>query len=230
MKFSKMSKIGLGLFALLFVSQVQAIALTSYSLNTNSDPDADASWFEVDMSLTGSQVTFTIANLVASGNDTKISDIYFGSDCGAGGTDGFCSFFQTGVSSLTYTGAMSYVVDFSPTGGSQILNNAGWGIEVLADATQGNDAATINAGESLGVTFDLLAVLTITEADLIDAFLPVGAGQDLGIAFHVQNIDEGDSEWYSATPPPVTVPEPGMVALLAAGLLGMVAIRRKKTV
>ena len=49
MKFSKMSKIGLGLFALLFVSQVQAIALTSYSLNTNSDPDADASWFEVDI-------------------------------------------------------------------------------------------------------------------------------------------------------------------------------------
>lgn len=228
MKFSKMIKIGLGLSALLFVSQVQAIPLTSYSLTTNANPDADASWFDVSMSLTGSQVTFTIANLAASGNNTKISDIYFGADCGVTGNDGFCSFFQTGISSLTYGGAMDYQVDFGPTGGSQILNNAGWGVAVLGDAQGGSAADTINAGESLGVTFDLLAGLMITEADLIDAFLPVGAGQDLGIAFHVQSIG-AYSEWYSATPPE-TVPEPGMVALLSVGLLGMVAIRRKKTV
>jgi hypothetical protein len=227
MSFSIFNKIGLGLSALLFASQVQAIPLTSYSLNTNNDPDAAASWFGVDMSLSGNQVVFTVENLVASGNSTKISDIYFGTDCGATGTDGFCSFFKTNTSLLAYNGSMSYDVNFNPTGGSQILNNAGWGVEVLADAQGGSEASTINPGESLAVTFTLLDGLAITEADLIDAFLPVGAGQDLGIAFHVQSIPEGGySEWYSAKPP-TEVPEPGMISLLAIGLLTMGVARRR---
>ena len=233
MRMSLITKTGMAAAALLVASQAQAFSLNAYSLNTNGDPDASPSYFDISLNLNGDgTATFSVGNLVATGNSTKISDIYLGSGCGSDGMDGFCSIFNINSGVLTFNGVMDYVIDTNPTSGAQIENATGWGAALLSNPTTGNNTALINPGESLDLTFTLINSGT-TEADLINAFDPP---QDLGIAFHVQKICGtgttcgGYSEWYSATPgtPPQQVPEPETLGLLGLGLLGLAVIRRRR--
>jgi len=73
----------------------------------------------------------------------------------------------------------------------------------------------VNPGEMLLVTYTLIGGMTFADAlqDLTDGSLRIG--------IHVQGFASGGSESL------VNVPEPGTLALVAAGLLGLAAARRR---
>lgn len=208
-----------------------AISFNVVSLNSNNSPDAPTSWFNVGLSVNvGGTATFSVTNLVATGNATKISEIWLGTTGAPNDpNDGFFSFFNAdGV--IGGVGAFSYNINYNPND-----NQGGvpWGVEVTGNATQGNSNATLNPGETLNITFSLVNQST-TEQDLINAFN--ANPQQLGIAFHVQSIGTGGfSEKYQALPKsgpnddpgPKNVPDGGTtVALFGFSLLGLGAVRR----
>lgn len=195
-----------------------AVSLVPTSLNTNGDPDAPATWFNVGLVVNGNgTATYTVANLVAAGNATKISTIYLGT------TSGFFNFFQNGTVSISDIGNTNYSVDWSPSGGGFLP----WAFQVEGDPASGNDSSLINPGESLSLTFTLINPLT-TEQQLIAGFS--SAPKSLGVAFHAQSIGTGGfSEWYEANPAttPGRVPDGGTtITCLGMALLGLGSIRR----
>jgi|NOAtaT_6_FD_contig_41_3755239_length_955_multi_4_in_0_out_0_1 hypothetical protein len=205
--------------------EAQAFSLAASSLETNGNPDADASWYDISLATNGDgTATFSLSNLVAAGNGTKISTVYFGDD------NYFASIFKTDYVSFagSTTPGTNYSFDWTASGGSQISNNNGGAWQVLAEAdpATGSNASVINAGEVLKVTFKLQNAAT-TDADLLAAFS--STPQKLGMAFHVQSITGGYSEWYEATPPgepPTEVPTPAAVLPVLGSLFGFA--RRKK--
>lgn len=215
--------------AALSLSQASAFDLNVTSLATNNDPDANPSWFDVSLSLNGNgTATYTLANLTADGNSTKLTTIYLGTN---GGTkdnlsDGFFSIFNKGTVSISYSGTAAYTVDWDPKGGGQIVNHAGWAFQVAGDPSKGK---VLDPGESISLTFELKNNAT-TEADLIAGFY--SDPQKLGVAFHVQAITGGYSEWYEAMPDepqntPVPVPDGGAtLAYIGLGFLSLYGLRR----
>ena len=208
---------------ILFVGilSASAVSLIPTSLNTNQQADAPASWFNVGLVVNGNgTATYTVANLVAAGNATKISTIYIGT------TAGFSSYFQTNVGSASGAGT-NFSIDWSP-GGAGFLP---WALVAEGDPANGNNNSTINPGETLSLTFSLVNPLT-TEQQLIAGFN--SAPQGLGIAFHVQSIGNGDSEKYEAKPS--STPNPGgggrvpdggtTIACLGMALLGLGSMRK----
>jgi len=198
-----------------------AMSFDIFSLDTNSDPDAPASWFSVDLVVNpGGTATFSLSNLVATGNSTKISTIYMGAE------GYFFGYFAQGTGSLSYSGAMNFSLNETPPTSN---GPAAWDVEVLGKSSQGNNAATINPGETLNITYALTDITT-SEQDLYNAFY--SDPQELGIAFHVQSLPGGYSEKYEALPTPtVGVPDGGnMAILLGASLLGLAGLRRAITI
>ncbi|MBN9689804.1 MAG: hypothetical protein J0M24_06165 [Verrucomicrobia bacterium] len=232
---TKASLVGLAATAL-SLTQAGAFDLNVTSLNTNNNPDANTSWFDVSLSLNGNgTATYTLANLTATGNGTKVSTIYLGTNGGTPDdlTDGFYSLFKKGTVAISYSGVTvaDYSVSWEPTGGGQILNNGGWAIQVEGKNKNGNNNSVINAGESISLTFELKSPTT-TEAELIAGFY--SDPRKLGVAFHVQAITGGYSEWYEAmpdqpqpAPAPVPLPDGGAtLAYLGLGFLGIYSLRR----
>ena len=198
------------------------VMMESSSLETNDDPDADANWFDVTFKKnTDETVTFNFANLVESGNSTKISKIYFGTE------GNFFNWFEQGVVEIDETiGNTDYSIDWDPSGANQITNNAGWDVEILGDNKNGSDNSTINPGDILSITFNLMDP-AVTEEELALAF--TSSPKQLGIAFHVQSIDGDYSEWYEAqilADMPVAVPVPSAILPVLTGLFS-VAKKRK---
>ncbi|NJN71454.1 MAG: PTPA-CTERM sorting domain-containing protein [Limnothrix sp. RL_2_0] len=203
-----------------------AFSLSASSLETNGNPDAESSWFDISLKTNGDgTATFSFGNVIADGNGTKISTIYFGDD------DYFSSIFDTS-GTVSFDGSTSpgtnYSFDWSASGGSQISNNNGgaWQVVSSADPKNGSNKSTINPGDILKVTFDLVNSST-SDADLLAAF--VSTPQKLGVAFHVQSIEaQGYSEWYEALPihNPVNVPTPAAVLPIIGSMIGA-ASRRK---
>jgi hypothetical protein len=232
---TKASLVGLAATAL-SLTQAGAFDLNVTSLNTNNNPDASTSWFDVSLSLNGNgTATYTLANLATSGNSTKVSTIYLGTNGGTPNdlTDGFYSLFKKGTVSISYSGGTTanYSVSWEPNGGGQILNNTGWAIQIAGDPKTGNNNSVINAGESISLTFELKSNST-TEGDLIAGFY--SDPRKLGVAFHVQAITGGYSEWYEAmpdqpqpAPAPAPVPDGGAtLAYLGLGFLSLYGLRR----
>jgi len=212
------------------ILSANALDLTVSSLETNTDADAPADWFDVNLTVNGDgTVTFNFSNLVASGNGTKISTVYLGTDGGTpnDASDGFYSYFLNGQVDISYTGFAAYSVDWDPNGGNQIANSAGWSIQVEGDPKTGNDGSLINPNETLHLTFTLVDG-TMVEQDLINAF--INDPQQLGVAFHVQAITGGYSEWYEAAPGPEYGPVPdggATLALMGLALVAFEGFRRK---
>jgi hypothetical protein len=209
--------------ASVFAPSANAFSLDASSLKTNDNLDAPGAWFDLDFVTNGDgTATFSLANLVAAGNGTKISTVYFGDD------NYFSSIFKTDYVSFAGSTGTNYSFDWTANGGSQISNNNGgaWQVLASADNANGSNASVVNPGDVLKVTFKLQNAAT-TEADLLAAF--VSTPQKLGVAFHVQAIPGGYSEWYQATPPspPTDVPTPAAVLPILGGLFGA-ASRRKK--
>jgi hypothetical protein len=213
----------------MIASSDAAVSFNVFSLNSNNSPDAPTSWFNVGLVVNGNATaTFSVTNLVATGNATKISEIWLGTTGAPNDpNDGFFSFFNSdGV--IGGVGSFNYNINYNPND-----NQGGvpWGVEVTGDAAQGNNAATLNPGETLNITFSLVNQST-TEQDLIDAFN--ADPQQLGIAFHVQSIGTGYSEKYQALPKSGPIDDPGpnvpdggtTVTLLGFSLLGLGAVRR----
>lgn len=204
-----------------------AFALNAVSLETNNNPDANAAWYDISLETNGDgTATFSFFNLVAANNGTKISTVYFGDD------DYFSSIFKT--TSASFAGSTSpgtnYTFDWTASGGAQISQNNGdaWQVLAEADPRTGANASLVNPGEVLKVTFQLQNTNT-TNADLLAAFL--SDPQKLGVAFHVQAIAGGYSEWYEAIPdapePPTEVPTPAAVLPILGGLFGAASRRQK---
>ncbi len=207
-------------------------SLSSHSLDTNGDDDADSNWFDISFTKNDSDgtVTFDIENKVADGNTTKISTVYFGTEGGTpdDDTDGFFKWFERDTAEISSIGQTDYSIDWDPTGASQINNNAGWGVEVEGDPKNGNARSTINPGDVLSITFNLLNPdVTVEELALAFTSQPY---QELGIAFHVQSIgSQGYSEWYAAKPTPSTVvPTPVAILPTLVSLFGAASKQRRQ--
>ncbi|AFY38827.1 hypothetical protein Lepto7376_2554 [[Leptolyngbya] sp. PCC 7376] len=206
------------------------VMLESHSLNTNSNPDANSDWFGISFeknALDGT-VTFEIENKIAQDNGTKISTIYFGTDGGTPNddTDGFFKWFEKDAAIVSSVGQTNYSIDWSPTGGSQINNNAGWGVQIAADPAKRNKKSTITPGDTLSITFNLMNP-DVTEEELALAFT-TKPYQELGLAYHVQSIGSGYSEWYEAQPKSFNpVPTPAAILPTLAGIFGAASKRKK---
>jgi len=123
--------------------------------------------------------------------------------------------------------------------GGGIINSAGvafsWGANP-ADLPAGNDANPsfnanisadsdspashngVNPGEYVGFTF------TTNYASVLNSL----NNGDLRLGIHVQAFANGGSESFVSTPPRVTVPEPGMLALFGLGIAGLGLARRRR--
>jgi hypothetical protein len=80
----------------------------------------------------------------------------------------------------------------------------------------------VNPGESLGIIFDLLPGIAFDDVHtaLLNGSLRVG--------LHVQGFDDDGSESFVNDPPIDPVPEPGPLALVAAGFAGIAALRARR--
>lgn len=230
---SSVITLGFGMFA----QDASAVQLYSSSLTTNNYGDPSGAFvdsqYDIDMVLSGNNVTFSFLKTVSDAS--KVSTIYFGTDNDPGFFDVFNSnptIAQNGLSS-------PYTFVTGNNLGSQIGNNAGWGVTAKGDPGNGNNALLKDAGDSISFTFGLTsAYANYTEAQLANLFLT--NPKTLGIAFHLQAIVcptsetsciAGESEWYQANPDsdpdPDPVPTPAAVLPILGGLFGA-ASRRKK--
>jgi hypothetical protein len=154
----------------------------------------------------GNQIAFTFKNTGAAAS--SIADVYW--------DDGTL----LGIASITNMLGVSFS---SPANPANLpgANNASPAFVTTAGFSADSDAPAqpngVNPGEQLIVTFDLQLGQTFADAiaDLTDG--------DLRIGIHVQGFTTGGSESFVNNP----MPEPGTLALLAAGLLGLAAARRR---
>jgi hypothetical protein len=211
------SVVAAGLGLAMSAMPAQAFNLSAYSLETNGDPDADASKFGINLAVNGDgTATFSFANNLSAGEGT-ITSIFFGTE----NNPGFDDLFSTDLSSVTLNGTG---VNYSIANSGPNPGFLGWGIELWANPSAPPTVNGVNPGDVLNVTFDLLDSNTSLDT-LLGAFNTDPAA--LALAFHVQQIGTQDySEWYGVRPK-TSVPEPGTTAALGLFALTSLGLLRK---
>jgi hypothetical protein len=225
-------------FALAVNMPANAFTLSTTNLNTNAGNEGNlASQLSVNvLSNTAGKVTFNISNSGAIDAGAFIDEIYFGNQTLGN---------YLNISSYTFAegGGVNFCADASFGGTDQCPNNVGvnplnppgpadlnWLAFASESTTSGANQTSIDGGESLGITFDLLNGVTL--ANLESAF----SNGSLQLQFHVKNISatSGNSEMFGTNPPTggtttggtttggtAKAPEPGTNA--AIGLFGLTA-------
>ena len=156
--------------------------------------------------LGGSQIVFTFTNTGAAA--LSITDIYF-DDAGS----------LLGIAAIANGSGVSFSDGASPGN-----LPAGNGATPAFVATFGADSNApvqpngVNPGETVAITFNLQSGTSFQDvlAELADGRLRVG--------LHVQGFANGGSESFVNTP----LPEPSTLALLAAALIGLARVGRRR--
>lgn len=216
-----LKRIGFSLAAVILAPAVGAFPLTFSNTSNNGGTDV-AGNFSVEVTEDGGDAKFEFFN-VNNVDEASITAIYFGKK---GEFDSLLSFSDL-VQSFDTSGKSG--VKFSegatpnkPGGG--ITWDAAFASD--ADSPSGHNKYGIDVGESLAFYFNYLG--TTVFSDLESGFV----SGNLVIALHAQSItgggDNGYSDWFVTKRPPVTVPEPGTIALLGLGLIGLGISRKRK--
>lgn len=204
------------LIASAFTASTQAATL-SFDCITNtlaSDCTIGENQLSVEVTDAGSgQVLFEFFNTGSA--QSTISEIYF--DDGS----------LLGIASIDKTGKVESIgVSFSEganppdlPGGNNITPVFNVTAGFLADADDPAPKWGVNMGESVGITYSLQSTQTI--ANVFDE-LTTG---ELRIGLHVINFESGGSESFVNNP----VPVPAAIWLFGSGLLGLLAVARKRT-
>jgi len=217
-----LKRIGFCLAAVVLAPAVSAFPLTFSNTSNNGGTDV-AGNFSVEVTeeeVSGdAKAKFEFFN-VEKVDEASITAIYFGKK---GEFDSLLSFSNL-VQSFD-TSAKSGVKFSEGASPKNPPGMVGWTAAFASDADNpGYNKYGIDVGESLAIYFDYLAPAVF---DDIESGFYSG---DLVIALHVQSItgDNGYSDWFVTERPPVTVPEPGTIALLGLGLIGLGISRKRK--
>jgi hypothetical protein len=190
------------------------VNFTRITSNGSANPAAQLSAIISDAG--SNQVAVRFLNDVSNGMAASITDVYF--------DDGTLM----GISSVTSSAGVNFSQGASPgnlPGGNNISPAFETTQGFSADSNPPITANGVNSSsEWLDVTFNL-----INNKTFADTVVALGTGE-LRIGMHVQGIGQaGDSEGFVNTPPSVVIPLPGAAGMGIAGLLGVAAIRRRRT-
>lgn len=168
--------------------------------------------YKVTVSAMGSQVNFRFFHDGVAAS--SIAQIYFDDRTP-----------RLGAATLTGSGSG---VAFAPNGSPPVLpaaNNASPAFAVTTRFSANNPAPSkgINPSEFLDIKFSLIS------GDFDSVLSDIGAG-NLRFGIHVISFANGGSESFvNGNPPPTSpVPLPSPVTLAGAGLVGLMAIRRRR--
>ncbi len=158
----------------------------------------------------GSEMGTDLPIAITSGGAT-IDTLYADTDLVLNGSiSGVGSLTKTGLGILNLAGAVSYTGDTTVTGGTLTLNSA-----FLA-----NDSTVSISGALLNLNY--------TDTDVIGALWLNGAQQAAGIWGAVGSGAQYESALITGTGFLATIPEPSSMALLTAGLIGLLAYAWRK--
>ena len=193
-----------GLFSLVAAGAAAVPLSFGTCVSNNSAADCAIGSAQIAVDVTGgpaaSQVSFTFTNSGSAA--ASITDIYFDN-----GT-------LLGIASIVNGSGVSFSQGASP-GDLPAGNNASPPFVATAGFTADSNPPAqpngVNPGETVTIIFDLQSGGTLQ--DVLDE---LGDGR-LRIGVHVQGFASSGSEAFVNTP----LPEPGALALLGAGLLGL---------
>jgi len=222
-------------FLLLFAStQAWAILLNFSNITGNNATNAATGESQLFVDLTSVDPTHISFRFFNNGPlASSIADVYFDdgtllgisslidADDGVGGDAGVD--FSIGASPPNLPGGNGLAIPFVTTAG------------FLADSDAPAQPNGVNPNEELFVIFELLAGKTFADTVAALSADPSDPNLDsLRIGIHVQGFANGGSESFinvppNGGPPPQKIPEPGIIFLLGAGLLGVCLSRRRRT-
>jgi hypothetical protein len=189
----------------------KAATLSFFCITNNLAADCATGEAQLTVDVTdpgGNQVLFHFRNM-AGGNASSITDVYF--DDGS----------LLGLSQIMNGPGVSFSQYASPPilpGGNNVSPPFVVTEGFLADSDPPVQPNGVNPGEWLKIYFDLQSGKNFNDAiaDLTDGSLRIG--------IHVQGFTGGGSESFVNTP----VPIPAAVWLFGSGLLGLVALARRR--